>query len=111
MNSEDSIDAIFSALSDRTRRQVLGRLARSDSVTATELATGMDVSRQAIVKHLQALSSAGFATTERSGREVRYSLDPAPLREAARWIADEGGRWDDRLGRLRALLEDRRGAP
>jgi DNA-binding transcriptional ArsR family regulator len=105
--SDDRIDAIFSALSDRTRRQVLGRLARSESATATELSAGMDVSRQAIVKHLQALHTAGLANPERLGREVRYSLDPRPLRDAARWIADEGAEWDERLGRLQALLRER----
>jgi len=100
----DRIGAVFSALSDPTRRSVLGEVARAESVTATELAEGMPVTRQAVVKHLQVLGRAGLVTSARDGREMRYTFSPAPLTDAARWIAEEGANWDDRLERLRKLL-------
>jgi DNA-binding transcriptional ArsR family regulator len=101
---DDKVGAVFSALSDATRRSVLGEVARADSITATELAESMPVTRQAVVKHLQVLGRAGLVTSARDGREVRYSFSPDPLTDAARWIADEGANWDERLERLRQLL-------
>ena len=106
MSRDDArIDAVFAALSDPTRRSVMRELARADHLTATELAETMPVTRQAVVKHLQVLNRAGLATATRDGREVHYSFTPDPLADAARWLADEGAAWDDRLDRLRSQLE------
>ncbi len=102
---DDHIGAVFSALSDATRRSVLGQLSRAESVTATELAETLPVSRQAVVKHLQVLGRAGLVTSARDGREVRYSFAAAPLADAAQWIAEEGANWDDRLERLRRSFD------
>jgi DNA-binding transcriptional ArsR family regulator len=104
---DDRIGAVFSALSDSTRRSVLGEVARAESVTATELAETMPVSRQAVVKHLQVLGRAGLVTSARDGREVRYSFRATPLADAAQWMAEEGGNWDDRLARLRRSFDRR----
>ena len=76
---DDHIGAVFSALSDATRRSVLGQVSRAESITATELAETLPVSRQAVVKHLQVLGRAGLVTSARDGREVRYSFAAAPL--------------------------------
>ncbi len=105
--SNDRVDAVFAALSDPTRRSVLDRLARGPSASATELAAGLPVSRQAVVKHLQALDQAGLATPTREGREVRYALTPGPLEDAVGWMVDVGAEWDRRLARLRRQLERR----
>jgi len=101
----DHIGAVFAALSDPTRRSIIDQLARTESATATELAAVVPVTRQAVNKHLQALGRAGFVTPTRDGREVRYSFTPAPLDEAAQWLAREGAKWDGRLTRLRDRLE------
>ena len=77
----------------------------AESITATELAETLPVSRQAVVKHLQVLGRAGLVTSARDGREVRYSFAAAPLADAAEWIAEEGSNWDDRLDRLRRSFE------
>ena len=100
---------VFSALGDPTRRQVLRLVAENGPASATSLGRELPVSRQAIVKHLVVLKSAGLVTGERSGQEIRYSLVPEPLGEAAEWLAQIGARWDERLARLRAYLleEDR----
>jgi len=91
---------VFAALADPTRRRVVSELASRQSVTATELARVLRITRQAVAKHLSALADAGLAAPTRQGRETRYELTPAPLEEAVEWISSVGGQWDDRLARL-----------
>lgn len=97
-------DAVFGALADPTRRALLSRVA-DHPATATELAGGLPISRQAVVKHLGALADAGLLERRRAGREVRYRVTPAPLSDAVSWIAEVGGQWDERLAALSATLE------
>jgi DNA-binding transcriptional ArsR family regulator len=92
-------DRVFEALADPNRRRLLSALASSPS-TATELADGLPISRQAVVKHLSALADAGLLERERRGREVRYRVTPEPLSDAVGWIAEVGSQWDDRLAAL-----------
>jgi DNA-binding transcriptional ArsR family regulator len=101
----DRADAVFTALADPTRREVVQALANEGSATATELAKAMPVTRQAIVKHLAALADAGLVEPERNGREVRYHLTPAPMTDAVAWLTTVGAEWDDRLARLKKVVE------
>jgi DNA-binding transcriptional ArsR family regulator len=96
----DPAGAVFGALSDPTRRALLAAIAEQPAATATELASELPISRQAVLKHLNALADAGLLDRERSGREVRYRVTPAPLSEAVSWMAEVGGQWDDRLAAL-----------
>jgi DNA-binding transcriptional ArsR family regulator len=97
--------AVFGALADPTRRALLGAIAGgAGGSTATQLAAGLPISRQAVVKHLSALEDAGLLERSRSGREVRYRVTPAPLSDAVGWMAEVGGQWDDRLARLASAL-------
>ena len=98
---------VFSALTDPTRGRVLGYTAEHETALATELAGLLPVTRQAVAKHLAALGEAGLVVAERRGRETRYRLTPDPLTDAARWIADVGARWDERLDALRDHLAAR----
>ena len=95
----DGADAVFGALSDPTRRQLLSEIAGRPA-TATELAGTLPISRQAVVKHLGALADAGLIDRERAGREVRFHVTPAPLSDAVSWMAHVGGQWDERLASL-----------
>lgn len=103
----DRVDRVFQALADPTRRNVLRRLTEHGSATPTELAAELPVTRQAVSKHLVALSDAGLVASERAGRETRYRATPAPMAEAVDWIADVGAGWDARLDGLRRYLERR----
>jgi DNA-binding transcriptional ArsR family regulator len=95
------VDATFAALADPTRRQLLGLLAdRSGGATASELARELPITRQAVAKHLAALSGAGLVTPSRQGRDVRYVVTPAPLEDAVAWMTRVGDEWDVRLERL-----------
>jgi DNA-binding transcriptional ArsR family regulator len=96
----DRAGAVFGALSDPTRRQLLAAVAHRPELTATELAAELPISRQAVVKHLSALAEAGLLDRERAGREVRYRVTPEPLSAAVSWMADVGGQWDQRLAAL-----------
>jgi DNA-binding transcriptional ArsR family regulator len=93
-------DRVFDALADPNRRRLLGFLAERETATATELAGELPVTRQAVAKHLAALSAAGLVEGTRQGRETRYRLTPAPLNEAMAWMAGVGAQWDDRLAAL-----------
>jgi DNA-binding transcriptional ArsR family regulator len=101
MEGPDRADAVFSALADATRREVVRQLAEDGPATATELAGRLPVTRQAVAKHLGALGEAGLVTGERTGRGVEFRLTPEPLGDAMAWIVEVGGRWDRRRDALR----------
>jgi DNA-binding transcriptional ArsR family regulator len=101
---DSGVDRVFDALADPNRRYVVEALARRPTATATELAAELPVTRQAVSKHLVALSEAGLVASEREGRETRYRLTPAPLGRALDWMVDIGATWDARLTRLHEHL-------
>ena len=103
---ENSTGAVFGALADPTRRQLLAEIAQRPALTATQLAAELPISRQAVLKHLTALADAGLLDRERAGREVRYRVTPEPLTDAVSWIADVGGQWDERLAVLKRRVGD-----
>ena len=98
---------VFNALADPTRRAVLRAVAGRGTATATELTDDVDVTRQAVAKHLRVLEEAGLVAPERSGREQRYRVTPAPFTDAVAWMADVGAAWDTRLKRLAARAANR----
>jgi DNA-binding transcriptional ArsR family regulator len=104
MATADPADAVFSALSDGTRRDLYALLGRAGEASATDLARELPVSRQAVQKHLGALADAGLVAARRSGREVLYRPTPAPMSEALAWMAEVGASWDDRLAALERQL-------
>jgi DNA-binding transcriptional ArsR family regulator len=97
-------DELFAALADPTRRAILQAVAEDGPLTATALARRLPVTRQAVAKHLGLLRDAGLVTTEREGRETRFTAVSAPLDDLAAWAETTGRRWDDRLARLRRHL-------
>jgi DNA-binding transcriptional ArsR family regulator len=97
---DDEVGAVFAALADPTRREVVRSLAAQPGLTASSLAGELPMTRQAVAKHLNALSGAGLVQARREGRETRYTLTPAPLADAMEWMAAVGAQWDERLGRL-----------
>jgi DNA-binding transcriptional ArsR family regulator len=97
---DDAVGPLFDALADRTRRNLMTRLASRPQASATELARELPISRQAVVKQLAALADAGLVARAREGRVVRYRLTPAPLSEAVAWMTSVGSQWDERLAAL-----------
>ena len=97
------LDAVFAALADPTRRDVVCALGQAPT-SASELAVRMPVSRQAIAKHLSSLAAAGLVDSTRDGRQVRYRLTPGAFGDAVAWMTDVGAAWDERLAILRKHL-------
>ncbi|MGH3047073.1 MAG: ArsR/SmtB family transcription factor [Gaiellaceae bacterium] len=100
--ADSPVGPVFSALADQNRRYLLEALAERETATATELAADLPVTRQAVAKHLSALSTAGLVTASRRGRETLYRLTPGPLTEAVSWMEQVGAEWDARLSALRS---------
>jgi len=95
-----SMDAVFRALADESRRTLLDRLHARNGQTLSEMCEGLDMTRQAVTKHLTILEEANLVVTQKRGREKLHYLNPVPINEIAeRWI----GKYE--RGRLRALAE------
>ncbi len=96
----NDVDAVFKALSDLSRRQLLDRLFAQNGQTLGELCRQMDMTRQAVSKHLAVLEEARLVVTVRRGREKLHYLNPVPIGEIyERWI----GKYERH--RVRALNE------
>jgi DNA-binding transcriptional ArsR family regulator len=82
-----SEDAVFRALADASRRQLLDWLHDKNGRTLGELCQGLDMTRQAVAKHLSILQEANLVSTRRRGREKLHFINPVPINEIAeRWI-------------------------
>ncbi len=97
---------VFSALADPTRRALLRMLADTDELPLHEMAAHFPMGRTAISKHLSILRQAGLVHDRMAGRETRYRLTPAPLREVREWIEFYERFWTDQIDNLRDLLEE-----
>jgi DNA-binding transcriptional ArsR family regulator len=99
------IEVVLAALADSTRRRILDGLSAAGGGTATTLAQDLPVTRQAVVKHLAVLHQAGLVVARKTGREVRYSVAPAPLETTARWMSELASEWDRPLQTVKQLAE------
>ena len=94
------MDAVFKALADGSRRKLLDQLHKINGQTLGELCEHLDMTRQAVTKHLAILEEANLVATLKRGREKLHFLNPVPIHEIAeRWI----GKFD--RGRLAALAQ------
>lgn len=98
-----SLDRMFQALSDPTRRAMLGDLAAGPR-TVGELAAPFDISLAGASKHIQVLERAGLVRREVQGRVHTCHLDARPLHAGAEWIRHYERFWNTRLDALEALL-------
>ncbi len=81
------MDEVFKALADTSRRLLLDRLHAKNGQTLNELCEGLDMSRQAVTKHLGILEDANLVATRRHGREKLHYLNPVPIHQISeRWI-------------------------
>lgn len=95
-----SMDAVFRALADPSRRKLLDKLHARNGQTLGGLCAGLKMSRQAVTKHLDILAAANLVVTQKVGREKLHYLNPVPIHDIAdRWIRKY------ERGRLRALAD------
>jgi len=97
---------LFAALGDETRLALVARLCAGGPSSITRLAKGSAVTRQAITKHLDVLAGAGLVAGVRRGREHIWELDAERFDEARHYLDRISRRWDERLDRLRKLVEE-----
>lgn len=103
-------DAVFPALADRTRRRILVRLASAPD-DAGAIARDLELSRQAVAKHLRILERAGIVSfTTKSGRHV-HSVAPSKIREISDLLGAIARGWDRRLDAVRTRAEDTKQLP
>ena len=100
---EQRLDAVFTALSDRTRRDMVARLSAGEA-TVKELAAPYAMSMQAVSQHIQVLERCGLISRGRNRQTRPCRLEPAALSAASGWIEESRRMWSQRMDRLAAHL-------
>jgi DNA-binding transcriptional ArsR family regulator len=101
----DQLSTTFAALADPTRRAIMARLARGEA-TVNELAEPFPITLQAVSKHLKVLERAGLIARGRSAQLRPSRVQGAALKEAADWLADYRGFWEETFDRLGEHLHE-----
>lgn len=104
LNQEPSLDQMFQALADPTRRQIVERLSRGPA-SVSELAAPLPMSLPGVVQHLHVLEHAGLIRTQKLGRTRTCTIDTGSLGLVEQWINDRRVGWQKRLDRLGAFLD------
>jgi DNA-binding transcriptional ArsR family regulator len=105
LNHQPSLDLMYSALADPSRRSMVERLSRGPA-SVKELAAPLTMSLPAVLQHLQVLEASGLVRSEKAGRVRTCRLEPVALQAAEQWIADRRAGWVSRLDRLGDYLSD-----
>ena len=105
LNQSASLDAVFQALSDPTRRAMLDRLSRGPA-SVSELAEPLDISLPAVLQHLQVLEASGIVRSKKVGRVRTCRIHQKGLRTAEDWIAGRRATWERHLDRLGDFLKE-----
>jgi DNA-binding transcriptional ArsR family regulator len=98
-------DAVFRALADPSRRAIFERLTLGEAAVK-ELTAQFDISQPAVSQHLATLRGAGLVRERREGRNAFYRVEPRGLKPLVDWLSHYQAFWTERLGKLRALLEE-----
>ena len=105
LNQPTSLDLMFQALADPTRRLMIERLSRGPA-SVSELAQPFAMSLPAVVQHLQVLEASGLVRSEKVGRVRTCTIDSGALSLAEKWINDRRTSWERRFDRLGAFLAE-----
>jgi DNA-binding transcriptional ArsR family regulator len=98
-------ERVFAALGDGTRLALVSKLGSGGPYSISRLTSGSRLTRQAITKHLQVLERAGLVHSIRRGRENLFEFDPKPMMELKDYLETVSRQWDERLERLKKMLE------
>ncbi len=102
------MDEIFKALADPSRRQLLDQLREKNGRRLSEMCSDLDMTRQAVSKHLKILENANLIVTVWSGREKYHFLNAVPIHQIAeRWVAKYESHQLDAIGELKKALENK----
>lgn len=98
-------ERIWFAVAEPSRRKLIDILLARGEASASRLAEEVPFTRQAVAKHLAVLQNTGLLRHRKAGREVRFSLEPAGMAQAARELSAAAARWDARLQNIKQLAE------
>ncbi|HEX4442127.1 MAG TPA: metalloregulator ArsR/SmtB family transcription factor [Galbitalea sp.] len=101
----NNLDAVYSALADPTRRQMVERLQRG-TLTVSQLAEPLSMTMAAVGKHIAVLESAHIIRTSKSGRVRSCAIVPHSLVGALGWITDQETFWNERVDALVSFIEE-----
>jgi DNA-binding transcriptional ArsR family regulator len=103
-NLSTSLDQVFGALADPTRRAVLKRLGQGDA-SIGELAQPFDMALPSLMKHVRVLEAVGLVESQKRGRVRTCRLKPAAMTEAEHWLTEQRAIWETRLDQLEAYVK------
>jgi DNA-binding transcriptional ArsR family regulator len=106
VNKIDQKRDVFVAIADPTRRKLIRILAEAEEMPLHKLTEQFQLGRTAVSKHLTILKEANLVINRKAGRETRYRLNPAPLKEVKDWLSFYEKFWNERAILLKNLLED-----
>ncbi|SYX83797.1 ArsR/SmtB family transcription factor [Paenibacillus alvei] len=106
MSENNQLRDVFDAIADPTRRRLIRLLAEKEEIPLHELTSQFQMGRTAVSKHLTILKEAGLVYDRKVGRETRFRLNAAPLREVQDWVAFYSKFWGLNMLRLQHLLEE-----
>lgn len=95
---------VFQAIADPTRRKLLELLA-GEQLSISVMTRHFTMSRTAVTKHLHILEVAGLVHSQKVGREKMYCLDAKPLQNLQHWLSFYEHYWDDKLSKLKSIVE------
>ncbi len=110
LDQSATLDLLYHALADPTRRGMVERLSRGPA-SVSELAQPLDMTLSAVVQHLQVLEASGLVRSQKVGRVRTCHIEPMALCRAERWIATRRTTWERRLDRLGDYLAEHPEAP
>jgi|SRR4051812_44255833 len=99
----EQLDGIFQALTDPTRRAVLGRLAQGPA-SVSELAKPFDMTLPSFMKHIRLLEESGWIQTQKEGRVRTCVIEQKPMAAVAAWLAEQRALWEGRTDRLELFV-------
>lgn len=105
LNRSATVDRVFQALADPSRRVMVDRLSRGPA-SVSELARPLAMSLAAVIQHVQVLEASGVVRSEKVGRVRTCRIEPAALQSAEHWIAERRAMWESRLDRLGEYLAE-----
>ncbi|NIK76679.1 DNA-binding transcriptional ArsR family regulator [Paenibacillus castaneae] len=108
MNEKSQVRDVYDAVADPTRRKLIQLLAEVEELPLHEITVHFQMGRTAVSKHLAILKDAGLLIARKVGRETRYRLNATPLKEIQDWVSFYEGFWNERMDKLKLLLEEKK---
>jgi len=108
VNSQSPKRDVYSAIADSTRREIIDLLKDVEELPLSGITVHFQMGRTAVSKHLTILKEANLVIARKVGRETRYRLNSAPLKEIQNWVSFYEGFWKENIVKLNLLLEEKK---